>query len=91
MLVCFYYAPFPIHFPATKLEKAEQDSSHAWVPAIHFGDSHGDPGSWINPGPLVAFIVVWEENEQMGDLFFPLPLIISTFLIYYNYYFQMNK
>lgn len=50
------------------------------VPAAHMGDLHGVLGSQLRPGPTLAVVGIWGENQQTEELTLSVALHMLPFV-----------
>lgn len=63
---CLFALRLLIQPPDNMPGKGAEDSSSAWVSATHTGDVDGVPGSWRQPGPVMAITAIWESESVDG-------------------------
>lgn len=53
-----------LQLPAQEPGKAVKRGPGAWTPGTRVGDQDGTPGSWLQPGPILAFADIWRVYQQ---------------------------
>lgn len=61
-------APLLIQIFASGPGVAANDGPNVWVPATHVRDLEEAASSWLQPGPVLAFVAIWRVIQQKEDL-----------------------